>query len=338
MKRYLGVVTAAVLLGGMVTVASDALAAGHGGGGGGFRGGHIGGGHIGGGVGGGHIGGRFVGGPGFAGRGGGLPYGNLRSGPLVTGLPSGHLRSGRLVTGLPSGRLATLFGLFGAGRYSGFSSGQGSPLTLLPLTPGSSRVPQKSPITSLATTVAPAMAARVASGGGAYGGGYAGGTNTHMAQNCLAAPVTDVPIDQIRQTVHPTREQQAALDGLIAASSQANDIVEAACPTEPTLSPVGRLDAAEKQYEAVVRAAQILRSPVEKFYASLSDEQKATLNTTGESPQNSSSQAEDQRDDRGTEQKSMLTTTGTPPQNTSSEAKDQRDDRGTEGGGCKSLP
>ena len=38
------------------------------------------------------------------------------------------------------------------------------PLTLLPPIPGSSsRVPQKSPITSLATTVAPAMAARVAS-------------------------------------------------------------------------------------------------------------------------------------------------------------------------------
>jgi hypothetical protein len=134
MKRYLGVVAAAALLGGMVTVASDALAAGHGGGGRGFRGGH-----MGGGLGSGRIGGGFVGGhmgvvgPGFASRGGGLPYSHLRSGPLVTGLPSGHVRSGPSVTGLPSGHLrsgqvlATLFGLFGSGRYSGASYGQGSP-------------------------------------------------------------------------------------------------------------------------------------------------------------------------------------------------------------------
>ena len=45
MKRYLGVVAAAALLVGMIAVAPDALAAGHGGGGGGgFRGGHMGGG------------------------------------------------------------------------------------------------------------------------------------------------------------------------------------------------------------------------------------------------------------------------------------------------------
>jgi len=45
MKRYLGVVAAAALLVGMMAVATDALAAGHGGGGGGrFGGGHMGGG------------------------------------------------------------------------------------------------------------------------------------------------------------------------------------------------------------------------------------------------------------------------------------------------------
>ena len=181
-----------------------------------------------------------------------MPYGNLRSGPLV--------------------------GLFGAGRYSGASYGQGSPTNT---SPTNTRQQQGSPEISYNISGNYGGAGNGSPGGVAYGGGYAGGTNTHMAQNCLAAPVTDVPIDQIRQTVHPTREQQAALDGLIAASSQANDIVEAACPTEPTLSPVGRLDAAEKQYEAVVRAAQVLRSPVEKFYASLSDEQKARFNRLG---------------------------------------------------------
>ena len=45
MKRYVGVVAAAALLVGMIAFATDALAAGHGGGGGGrFGGGHMGGG------------------------------------------------------------------------------------------------------------------------------------------------------------------------------------------------------------------------------------------------------------------------------------------------------
>jgi uncharacterized protein YodC (DUF2158 family) len=213
---------------------------------------------------------------------------------LVTGAPSGQLRSGQ--------RLATLFGLFGAGRYSGFSYGQSSPTNT---SRTNARQQQGSPQISYNISGNYGGAGNGSPGGVAYGGGYAyggyaGGTNTQMAQNCLAAPVTDVPIDQIRQTVHLTGDQQAALDGLSAASSQANDIVEAACPTKPTLSPVGRLDAAEKQDEAMVRAEQVLRSPLEKFYASLSDEQKAMLNTIGAPPQNSSSQAKDQRDDHGT--------------------------------------
>ena len=65
MKRYLGVVAAAALLVGTMTVATDAMAAGHSGGGG-FGGGHMGGGfgggRIGGGLAGGHIGGGFGGG------------------------------------------------------------------------------------------------------------------------------------------------------------------------------------------------------------------------------------------------------------------------------------
>jgi hypothetical protein len=226
---------------------------------------------------------------------------------LVTGLPSGHVRSGPSVTGLPSGQLrsgqvlATLFGLFGSGRYSGASYGQGSPTHTSPT--NTRQQQQGSPEISYNISGNYGGAGNGSPGGVAYGGGYAGGTNPQMAQNCLAAPVTAVPIDQIRQTVHLTGDQQAALDGLSAASSQANDIVEAACPTKPTLSPVGRLDAAEKQDEAMVRAEQVLRSPLEKFYASLSDEQKAMLNTIGAPPQHSSSQAKDQRDNRGTDLK-----------------------------------
>ena len=42
----------------------------------------------------------------------------------------------------------------------------------------------------------------------------------------LTPGVTNLPIDQIRQTVHPTADQEAALDNLSAASSQASEIIK----------------------------------------------------------------------------------------------------------------
>ena len=71
-------------------------------------------------------------------------------------------------------------------------------------------------------------------------------TQTEAVQSCggLAPGVTGLPIDQIRQTIQPTGDQQPALDILSAASSQANNIVKASCPSELPFTPVGRLDAA----------------------------------------------------------------------------------------------
>ena len=93
--------------------------------------------------------------------------------------------------------------------------------------------------------------------------------------------MTGLPIDQIRQTVQPTGDQQPALDDLNAASSHANDVVKASCPAELPLTPVGRLDAAEKRLEAMIQAVQILRSPLQSFYDSLSDEQKRQFDAMG---------------------------------------------------------
>jgi hypothetical protein len=90
--------------------------------------------------------------------------------------------------------------------------------------------------------------------------------------------VTNLPIDQIRQTVHPTADQEAALDDLSAASSQASDVIKSSCPTSVPLTPIGRLDAAEQRLDATVKALQIVRSPLEKFYQALSDEQKQRFN------------------------------------------------------------
>jgi len=105
-------------------------------------------------------------------------------------------------------------------------------------------------------------------------------TNTEALQSCtgLAPGVTNLPIDQIRQTVHPTADQQVALDDLNAASSQASDVIKSSCPSSVPLTPIGRLDAAEQRLDATVKAIQIIRSPLERFYQALSDEQRQRFN------------------------------------------------------------
>jgi HAMP domain-containing protein len=100
--------------------------------------------------------------------------------------------------------------------------------------------------------------------------------NAAAVESCggLAPDVTNLPIEQIRRTIHLTVDQEAALDDLSAASAKANGMIKASCPTEIPLIPVGRLDAAAQRIDAMIQAVQIVRVPLEKFYDSLSDAQK----------------------------------------------------------------
>jgi hypothetical protein len=105
-------------------------------------------------------------------------------------------------------------------------------------------------------------------------------TNTAAVESCtgLAPGVTNLPIDQIRQTVHPTADQAAALDDLSAASSRAGDLIKSSCASSVPLTPIGRLDAAEQRLDATIKAIQVVRSPLERFYQALSDEQRQRFN------------------------------------------------------------
>ena len=99
--------------------------------------------------------------------------------------------------------------------------------------------------------------------------------------NGLAPGVTDLPIAQIRKDVRPTGDQVAALDDLREASIKASDNIKASCPTAIPLTPVARLDVAEQRLDAMINAVQVVRDPLEKFYDTLSDEQKQQLNAIG---------------------------------------------------------
>jgi hypothetical protein len=91
----------------------------------------------------------------------------------------------------------------------------------------------------------------------------------------LAPGVADLPIDRIEHSVHPSEDQVALLNDVRSASLQANTVLKASCAEEIPLTPVGRIDAMERRFEAVGQVVSLLGTPLAKFYDSLSQEQAA---------------------------------------------------------------
>ena len=109
----------------------------------------------------------------------------------------------------------------------------------------------------------------------------AGKDQRDLAKFCdeRAPGVTDLPIDRIAQAVQPTPAQRSALDELKEASVKAAEELKVNCPTYQTLTPTGRVEAMEKRLDATLAAAKTMQPPLEKFYNSLNDEQKARFNS-----------------------------------------------------------
>ncbi len=145
------------------------------------------------------------------------------------------------------------------------------------------------------------LAGYLSPGPGAVGGDYAGASaaQTRAAraavsrqaevtgqinQSCGAdsKDVAGWPVDRIEQAVAPTADQRALLDDFANASVRAAQAIKEACPTTVSFMPTGRLDAMQKRVEGMVEAAGIVAPPLDKFYNSLSDEQKARLNAAND--------------------------------------------------------
>ena len=92
-----------------------------------------------------------------------------------------------------------------------------------------------------------------------------------------AASFANVPMDRIERTVQPTQRQEAAFEALKAAAVSAAGTLEASCPAILPQTPMARLDAVDGRLEAMVRAAQTVRPALARFYATLSEDQKARL-------------------------------------------------------------
>jgi hypothetical protein len=97
-----------------------------------------------------------------------------------------------------------------------------------------------------------------------------------------AQEVTGLPLDRIQQVVQPSGAQTADLDELKVASAKATEILAASCPSQVPITPPARIAVMQGRLEAMARAVDAVAAPLEKFYGSLTDEQKAQFNMIGE--------------------------------------------------------
>jgi len=104
--------------------------------------------------------------------------------------------------------------------------------------------------------------------------------STNFAQWCgsTAPGLTDWPIDDVVAAVEPSPDQRELLDALMRASDKAAQDLRAACPRTVPVTPIGRLEALEQQLAALRTAVSTVQPALEKFYASLSDNQKERFN------------------------------------------------------------
>jgi hypothetical protein len=96
--------------------------------------------------------------------------------------------------------------------------------------------------------------------------------------------IASVPITDIQRAIQTNDAQRAALDELGNASVQAAQIIKAACPTDIASTPLGHIDAMQQRVQAMLNGVKIVRRPLEGFYNTLNDEQKARIDALGQSP------------------------------------------------------
>ncbi len=87
-------------------------------------------------------------------------------------------------------------------------------------------------------------------------------------------------LDRMEQVIKPSEAQRAKFDEFKAASQKAAETMRTACAADVPTTMVGRMEAMEKRLEAMLGAVKTVRPAFEAFYATLSDEQKASLNVS----------------------------------------------------------
>ncbi len=108
---------------------------------------------------------------------------------------------------------------------------------------------------------------------------------TNLAQLCgpdNAVPV--IALGPIDSAVQPDSKQQTLLAALGDAAGKADDAILASCPKSAPLTPTGRLDAVKARLQAMLDGVNTVKQPLQDFYASLTDAQKAKFDALTEPP------------------------------------------------------
>jgi hypothetical protein len=107
----------------------------------------------------------------------------------------------------------------------------------------------------------------------------------NLAQLCgpnNAVPV--IALAPIEAAVQPDAKQQTLLTALGDAAGKADDAILASCPKQALLTPTGRLDAVKTRLQAMLDGVNAVKPPLQDFYASLTDAQKAKFDALTQPP------------------------------------------------------
>ena len=85
--------------------------------------------------------------------------------------------------------------------------------------------------------------------------------------------------DRIAELVKLTDAQRGKFDEFKAASIKSAEVMRNACQADVPETIVGRTEAMEKRMDTMLQAIRTMRPALEAFYATLSDEQKARLDS-----------------------------------------------------------
>jgi hypothetical protein len=96
-----------------------------------------------------------------------------------------------------------------------------------------------------------------------------------LDQDCGAVPASVWPAGEIERTVHPSEAQRASLAALQDAAAKAAEAAKGSCPSGDLLTPTARLAAVGKRLDALLQAVKSVVAPLNDFYATLDDGQKA---------------------------------------------------------------
>jgi hypothetical protein len=116
-------------------------------------------------------------------------------------------------------------------------------------------------------------------GRGTMGSWMMGGRGAGGACNPAAAGFSMWRADRLAELIKPTDAQLPKFEELKAASVKSADVMRDACLADVPETIIGRTEAMEKRMEAMLQAVRMVRPALEALYPTLSDEQKARLDS-----------------------------------------------------------